>query len=773
MAPIAALMLLLIAGAAADRDREPECKSWCRDSDNGCASMGYPEHECGACTETIGCHPGAKGFGPPTPQEEAETAMSAFIADLTACAALEAAVQKHVQYFWIQQDAERAFVRSLPTLCDVPAEGYHAALHALRAPMGDAINRHVRSAFFVKAACTAAADEVGNRFGESEVHTCNLPVLDHEPFNLLEGYYVVRLVNRLIREGPAALQCGLSAGLSGGGSATAAIVARWTRELEDVMAQHAANKRFDELWEHFKPECDKLASGNRPEVYTSRGRTATLRCGPRERDDAGLAPFSCAAARRAAPGAAQVSAGIDAALHAPATCTCYRVPGDNGVNLYGEDTPCTARHIAHVFGNDTLALLETVRRTAVAAYVGQPCPGAAARADQVRALEDATRERFEFAGKKRDFAPVGDTLFVSVTLGTVYHKIVPFCGPDGVREAHAAWQHARPGSYDDMKCAGHDEGNAGHHASPVTDIVPALDAARCGAKTCPAAASAVGALHELLQKITPLRKKLLELFFRVHKTNRPSHRQSIEGIFDRDNRLFDVAREHFAKIGPCAPALEQLVDDALALPPVLRSVLRDLHAAADAGALDASCVAGSRGATVELAPGTSAKLAAFVQDAAKIRVSRDAGGLPITVRMPATGARPASSTASARPTRRITQPPTSMTKKVALPARQDITRAPTGERSVMSPVTGLLVSLFVGVGFGLVVFFGLRFWGKALMAAAEPAPSVATKRGHLTRRRRRRRRRRQRRDRDQEYGEGSADEDEFSDCDLLLSSSRG
>ena len=59
-----------------------------------------------------------------------------------------------------QQEAERAFVQSLPVLCSVAPDEYYGRLHALRRPMSDAINRHVRGAFYVKAACTSACDEI-------------------------------------------------------------------------------------------------------------------------------------------------------------------------------------------------------------------------------------------------------------------------------------------------------------------------------------------------------------------------------------------------------------------------------------------------------------------------------------------------------------------------------------------------------------------------------------------------------------------------------------
>ena len=180
-------------------------------------------------------------------------------------------MQTHVKYFWIQQDAERAFVRSLPGLCnDVENDGnererrYYARLHALRAPMADAINRHVRGAFYVKAACTSVADEIVH--DQIETHLCNFPVLDHEPFNLLEGSYVANLTHHLLS--------GRRALCAGGAAAAARRVAAWASELEGVMARHASNTAFDELWREVSARygCAGFRTDPNPRVGTRGGR---------------------------------------------------------------------------------------------------------------------------------------------------------------------------------------------------------------------------------------------------------------------------------------------------------------------------------------------------------------------------------------------------------------------------------------------------------------------------------------------------------------------
>ena len=571
----------------------------CHDQcDSVCKRIHSPRQECSTCDPTShahGCYPGAPNYGPPTAEEEAETARLAIVAGITVCSMLEASIKMHVKYFWKQQEAERAFVQSLPVLCSVAPDEYYGRLHALRQPMSDAINRHVRGAFYVKAACTSACDEIIH--DQIETHVCNFPVLDHEPFNLLEGSYVSNLTNHLLRGGHAAL-CNL------GKEDGAKQIARWKRELEDVQKKHASNKAFDRLWDTVSQRynCAGFSTSTRPWVATQAGRHVVVPCG------ATADGAACAAVRAASPTTEQVAAGLDEALRAPAQCMCAHAP-------------CSPDTIIDMFHFDTLALLESARRTVVAA--SEACPGdgsdrSAARAERTAALARATLERRAHL-KGQAFNPTSDTLFVSLSLGTVYHKLTSFCGRN----------------YNNFKCDGFHSSNAGDHNGPITDLVPSLSPERCGADRCPVAADAIDRYHELLNRITAVRTRMLELFYRGHH--------------DADNyevreRVFEVLKDRLAHDGnTCTPARLKLVDDVLALPDLLREALRDLRAAAAADVLDVACVAGPREATVHVAPGTSAELLAFVQEAARTRAARDAGGLPLTVRVGVGPARPQSS----------------------------------------------------------------------------------------------------------------------------------
>ena len=518
--------------------------------------------------------------------------MSALVAGLTACSALEAAVQVHVKYFWKQQEAERAFLDRVETeLCrGAPAAQFYATLHRLRAPVVDAINRHVRGAFYVKAACTSAALEITPR--THRMYICNPPLLEHEPFNLAEGSYVVNLTNHLLRAGPAFCA-----------TRVAPAVARWRRELEVVMARHRENTAFDELWASFQGHCTTFARAASPRVTTHGGAFVNIDCdesaGPASLPQ--RAGVTCAEARAVAPSTAQVAQGIDAALQSPARCSCASGP------------PCVHEVIA-MFGNDTLALLEAARQTVVAGYTAS-CPGAGAsggaRAARIAALAEATRERRALPSPSV-FSPSATKFYTSMTLATVYHKLVPYCGTDAIEKRV-------PG----FRCDGLHGSSGARANAPVMDLVPAADPARCGAATrvpCADAAAAVDALHALLGKITPVRTRLLARMFTE------GHRDAQKAA---PGKMFGTVAKRLAKGPPCDPELERLVDDVLALPPRLRDALRRLHAAAPA--LDVSCVADARRATVALAPGTGPGVAAFASRAIANRIHRATPMLHLTM----------------------------------------------------------------------------------------------------------------------------------------------
>ena len=158
----------------------------------------------------------------------------------TSCAPLSAAVQVHGEYFkgpGGQQETQRQFLQNVSSqLCRDPSqseEQYLTLLHGMIATTRRAINRHVHSAFWVKVACAHTVDETAL----DEV--CLGTVLQHEGYNLVEGYYVVELTHDLIIRGADFCT----------DPSRDELLRAWSDELEEKMAYHRSNSAFEELAE--------------------------------------------------------------------------------------------------------------------------------------------------------------------------------------------------------------------------------------------------------------------------------------------------------------------------------------------------------------------------------------------------------------------------------------------------------------------------------------------------------------------------------------------
>ena len=107
------------------------------------------------------------------------------------------------------------------------------------------------------------------------------------------------------------------------------------------------------------------------------------------------------------------------------------------------------------------------------------------------------------AERASSFEPVADGVYVSLTLSTVYHKLVPYCGPSAVTPP--ANQGPNP---ETMRCSGAGV-NSGSRAAPAVDLTPSADVGRCSGARCQTAARAVRAYHDMLDRISPLRTRYL------------------------------------------------------------------------------------------------------------------------------------------------------------------------------------------------------------------------------------------------------------------------
>lgn len=210
-----------------------------------------------------------------------------------ACAPLAAAIARHT--FWFkgaeerpanitdpqttvlpgssnQQDGQRNFLRKISTsLCarghDQTDDEYTTILHGMLDEVRTHINRHVHSAFWVKATCAEIDLCYYNRedvpglpldalinstltYLLPEVNLCLDTVLLHEKYNLAEGFTFVDIQYTLLSRGAAFCT----------DPERDAILSRWNTTLEDAMAYHAGNHAFDDmLAAHFaQVVCDPL-----------------------------------------------------------------------------------------------------------------------------------------------------------------------------------------------------------------------------------------------------------------------------------------------------------------------------------------------------------------------------------------------------------------------------------------------------------------------------------------------------------------------------------
>ena len=185
----------------------------------------------------------------------------------SACAPLYASIDRHTYWFKeaadSQQELEKLFLRNVSTLlCANPEQSddeYTTILHSMLQLVRDAINRHVHSAFWVKATCAYLDDNCfdvtklyasyyympnANRSGlctpkndVAGMDSCLGAVLTHEKYNLAEGNFFLNMSYQMLERG--AEFC-LDPDLE-------SILATLTTELQARLDYHSGNHAFDEL----------------------------------------------------------------------------------------------------------------------------------------------------------------------------------------------------------------------------------------------------------------------------------------------------------------------------------------------------------------------------------------------------------------------------------------------------------------------------------------------------------------------------------------------
>lgn len=499
-------------------------------------------------------------------------------ATLLACGALNASIHSHAHHFAQQQQHERHFLRRLrSSVCEQkPVEdNFLPSLHALLKPMFQAIAKHTHSAFYVKSACTAIADQLLLPH-ESEEVMCTMPLLEHEPYNLVEGEYINSLVYRLLQHGPE-LICNNDTSLAG---AHAVHLATMEKELEDALATHRSNMAMEKLFEGFADRCAGYRHNSSVQLHV---RMADVNRGSSLEDATETLPCTspggaCALARAAVPTSEQMRILVEDALQRPPSC-CSPSAGEDA------NGSCSVQRVLDAFGNDTLILLEVARSALVPLSTNAVCtvrrPGA--RAEWVR-LDEATN-----ALRKHLKPPDPSGLVTALTLGTIYHKLVPYCGIAMTDEG--AWQECY------RKC----DSCAGAASTPVFDLIPRvpdISARRAQSTHGHASASALVAFRALEQHLTKLRTQLVELVFnfasyRAHAWDAPLG-SFAELIASTHERLSGSLH------GSQAQRLCELMEATLALPALLSHALHKLRNAQHE--LEVACIASPRWLSLSSAP---------------------------------------------------------------------------------------------------------------------------------------------------------------------------
>lgn len=357
------------------------------------------------------------------------------------CAGLDAAVTRHTYWFKSsnisQQTQERAFLEGITTqLCadaDQSDDAYFQILHGMLDVVRVAINRHVFSAFWVKATCARLVgtsyriDELSEFYNEtwrgsqdcmlnSSISSgrdssislgrdalavgCLETVMLHEKYNLAEGFYFVNMSMFMVEQGAAFCRR----------PDLPAVVATLSEELEHRMAYHRSNHAFQDLLDTLKEQL----------------------CTEDALDDGGAA-YKAEFERFAATIDDQV-------INNTNSCSLAMLDGSNppDVMTYVTSDLPTAAELVRIFGGNTrltIAAAAVAIRSALGddladgqacldSETGAPDPAAAQR---IRDKLRATGLPHTVLGNSSTSVS-GHSIYLA--LPTVYHKLAMMCKPN-------------------------------------------------------------------------------------------------------------------------------------------------------------------------------------------------------------------------------------------------------------------------------------------------------------------------------------------------------
>jgi hypothetical protein len=401
---------------------------------------------------------------------------------------------RHVTRPWFaksnQQDGQRTFLESASTsLCANPKQTdneYMVILHGMLDEVRTHINRHVHSAFWVKAACAeidrcydsndrnensplTAVVNTTIPFLLKEANGCLSTVLEHEKYNLAEGFTFVGIQYTLLSRGAAFCT----------DPKRDAILSGWNASLEDAMAYHADNHGFDEMLDSHMAQ---LCTG--PDEYEG------------QYDDVFAA----------------VAEQIDADVLGEQDCSISDAAFDRMAFL--SSNPPSALDAITIFEQNTwLTVLASISAARQVLSV-DGCMDMKTRAVDMStsatilsSLEN-TVTKFTTIGEMPstgDTAPTAQTDYLG--LPTVYHKLMMMCVADSEVSDGDMYTGVCRGEGGALLQGYFANGGASSSAdvNPTFDIVTAADIDQCHGEACKSAALAILDYQDLLGSVTVLR----------------------------------------------------------------------------------------------------------------------------------------------------------------------------------------------------------------------------------------------------------------------------
>jgi len=479
-----------------------------------------------------------------------------------ACAAFEASVKRHT--FWFkgdgvttdnQQSQQRRFLANVSTVLCANAEQtedeYTVVLHSMLDPVRTAINRHVHSAFWVKSVCgdlhsvcykaTPLLDVLVAETPSDEDCTvtdhyslgCLNAVMDHEMYNLAEGYYFLNMSMSLLARGAAFCR----------EPALDSILKTMSIDLEERMAYHADSHHFEELLASTQEQLCNRADANVTTWQTAYDAMATK---------------------------------MDAAVNVD-NPVCMFPEEEFKLIPYVKHNPPDADDLITIFeGNTKVTITAGVEVAAKILRNGSMCT------DRISGEWDPEssariRAKLEAHGLPQSSYPsAANTKVVSprqtfLAIPTIYHKLALMCNP---KESDSNTTHVDVCVDEDLTYSQtcHSE-SASASVNPIFDLVTSTDMSKCSGEACRQAARAVIAYQTFLGPLTSMRLDTVQV---------AQGMTMVSPLLDQDTWTFQRS---------CA-ALDNIVDTAISMTAELPAIVAGLRAAAPQ--LDASCIAPSR-----------------------------------------------------------------------------------------------------------------------------------------------------------------------------------